>query len=485
MSNSDVKRLLRKGKLSGKEAALLVIRDTWEEMSTGKGFLSDTETIAIRDSIRPGQLSIFNEYFEFYQAAWYGVVDAGRLGLSIATQCGTLYPLISSYGAEARRRWTMIRLPQVVTTKEYEERRLAQREDKLLEPVSLAHMLYWHMPQDELASEELIREAEAFEARERLEDDETYYDGLLEYVLEERKEPEMGRPWLERLLEMLRGGRLEPVHYTEEAADRAYSYLDTNTDYENIYQEQSQKPGARDTAALIEAIERYLAGELEGGELNTRLWETFVSGPELYAASPKYQEYVDNYQPRLPKWPFLAILQDEHSVEGFLLVDRDTGRYRSEQIERELGQITLYESYCKVYAETHEGGLEGYLTERREYLIRRLDELTAFKLGLQAASKVLGIELMAEPWDELEQGYEGIRQLNHHISLARLDSLIGVDAEPLLPIEQIDISSLKPSQRVIELINSRLGKLLPEGWAEEEIEPGADPEPEEEAHEQA
>jgi len=480
VSNSDVKRLLRKSKLSGREAALLIIRDAWQDMATGKGFLSEAEKATIRDNIRPGQHEIFNEYMQFNEAALYGVLDAGRLGLSIAMHCGRIVHIINSYGAEARRRWTAIRLPYVVTAKEYEERRLAQREYDLLEPVSLGHVLNWYLPQDELASERLLQEAANFE-KDVPEEEETYYEGLPAYVLGEAKEPELARPWLDKLLEMLRGDLLEPVHYTEEAADRAFSYLETSADYASIYQEQSQRPEARDTAALIEAIERYLAGELEPDEMDTRLWETFVSGLELYEAGlAKYQEHIDNYEARLPEWPFLAILQGEHAVEGILLVDRDTGRYRSEQIERELSQISLYDSYRKIYAEKYEGGLEGYLTERREYLISRLEELIAFKLGLQAASRVLGIELTKEPWDEMDEGYEGIKQLNHHISLARLHK-----TEPLLPIEQMDISSLKPSERVIELIQSRLGKLLPAGWAEEEIELGPEPEDEEEAHEQA
>lgn len=477
MSKADVKRLLRKGKLSGKQAALLAIRDLWEEISTGKGFLSDTETIAIRDSIRPGQLTIFNEYLEFFQAAWYGVIDAGRLGLSIAVQCGKLYPLISSYGAEARRRWTMIRLPRIVTAKEYEERRLAQREEKLLEPVSLGFVLNWYASIDILGSEQLIQLWDAY----REDNPDTLHDGPFSYALHEIDDIELATPWLGRLLEMLKDGRLEPVQYTEEAAERASSYLETSADYASVYQEQSKRSGARETATLIEAIENYLAGSLSPAELDSMLWNWHVTGLELYEAGwAKVREYIDNYQPRLPECPFLAILQDEHAIEGFLLVDQDTGRYESEQIDKELQQITLYDSYRKVYAEVHEGGLEGYLTERREHLIRRLEELIAFQLGLQAASRVLGIELTKEPWDEIEQGFEGIRHLNEHISLARLH-----ETEPLLPIEQIDISSLKPSERVIGLMQSRLGKLLPAGWAEENIESGPEPEDEEEAHEPA
>ena len=209
MSNSDVKRLLRKRKLSGKEAALLIIRSTWEEQKTGKGFLSDTEMLSVKASIRPGQLALFNDYWELYQSAWFSLLDAGRLGLTIAAACGRLYPLIIAYGSERRLGYARSRLPHVVTAKEYEERRLAQREDKLLEPVSLGHVLNWYMPQDELASEQLLQEAESFE-KDVSENEQTYYEGMLAYVLGEEKEPELARPWLEWLLEMLRGGRLNP-----------------------------------------------------------------------------------------------------------------------------------------------------------------------------------------------------------------------------------------------------------------------------------
>ena len=480
MSSADVKRLLRKGKLSGKEAALLLIRNTWEEQSTGQGFLSDAEVEAIMSRILPAQHAIFNNYMNFYQSAWHSLLDAGRLGLAIAANCGRLYPLIIAYASEGRMRHARSRLPQVVTAQEYEERSLAQREYKLLMPISLGHVLNWYMPQDELASEQLLQEAAAFEEIERPEEDETYYDGLLEYILEERKEPELARPWLEWLLEMLRGGRLEPVHYTEEASKRAHGFYPSNSDYASIYQEQSERPGARDTDALIEAIESYLAGELEPDKLDDRLWDTFVSGPELYRAGlTKYQEYIDNYEPILPEWPVLAILQAE-GVE-LILIDKETGRYRREYEDRELQHISMFESYRKIYADIDEGGLEGYLANAREQLIKRLEELTAFRLGLQAASEVIGIELIQEPWDDLQRGYDAIKQINGFIQMARLEQLPGIDVEPLLPIEEIDISSLEPDERVVELIQDRMGKLLPADWAKQALEPAL----EEDAHEPA
>lgn len=47
-----------------------------------------------------------------------------------------------------------------------------------------------------------------------------------------------------------------------------------------------------------------------------------------------------------------------------------------------------------------------------EALTSRLEELTAFRLGLQAAAKVLGIELRDGPWDHIEAAYEAIKHLN-------------------------------------------------------------------------
>jgi len=337
------------------------------------------------------------------------------------------------------------------------------------------------MPQDELASEQLLQEAESFE-KDVSENEQTYYEGLLAYVLGEEQEPELARPWLEWLLEMLKGGRLNPVYYTEEASERAHGYLPSSSDYASIYQEQSERPGAREADALIEAIESYLAGELEPVKLDDRLWDTFVVGPELYEAGlAKYQEYADNYEPQLSEWPILAILQDEEMLEARYLVDEETGYYNREREDRELQTISLFKSFVKIYADEHKSGLEGYLVDTRKNLLRRLEELTAFRLGLQAASKVIEIELIQEPWDDLQRGYEAVEQINHFIELARLEQFPGIDIEPLLPIGQIDISSLEPSERVVKLIQERMGKLLPPDWDKQELEPG----PEEDAHEPA
>lgn len=490
MSNSDVKRLLRKSKLSGKEAALLLIRNEWELETKGQGFLSDAEIAAAKSNIRPGQHAIYNDYMRLYELIGYAALDAGRLGLRIAASCGALHPQIFSYISERYMRGARSTLlPHVVTAQEYEERRLAQREHDLLEPVSLGHVLNWYLPQDELASERLLQEAESFE-KDIPEDDQTYYEGLPTYVLREQKEPELARPWLEWLLEMLQSGRLEPVHYTEEASELAHGYLERNTDYASVYQEQSKRPGGRDTAALIKAIESYLAGELEPIQLDDRLWDTFVTGPEIYEAGlAKYQEWIDNYEPRPPEWPALAILQNVDSLEGGLLVDKETGRYRRESEDKVLRAITMHDAYLRVYSQVHvdmdDGytGLDGYLVASRKLLSQHMQELLGFHLALQAASNVLGIDLLEGPGQDLEQGYEGIRRLNSQIRLARNEESVLMAREPVLPIEEIDISSLEPAERVVTLVQSRMGKLLPEGWAQQRPEPI--PAAEEDAHEPA
>ncbi len=297
---------------------------------------------------------------------------------------------------------------------------------------------------------------------------------------------------------MLRGGRLNPVYYTEEASERAHGYLPSSSDYASIYQEQSERPGAREEDALIEAIESYLAGELEPVKLDDRLWDTFVAGPELYEAGPdKYRKQIDNYEAMPPEWPPLAILQDENTLESMYLINPETGRYRRDREDRELSAVSLYESYRLFYDDTYEGGLEAYLVDTIEELTKRLEELTAFRLGLQAAAKVLGIELQDSPWDHIEAAYEATKHLNGLIKLAkhdftlndreRIDMLQGIapySIEPLIPIEAIDISSLRPAERVVELIQGKMGKLLPAGWAEEELEPVAE-EAEEDTHEPA
>lgn len=507
MSNADVKKLLRKGKLSGKEAALLVIQHAWEEIVTGKGFLSDTEIAQVRSSIRPGQEAIYNDHWDLFQAAWYSTLDAGRISLGISAACGDLYHLLLAYGAESRLRDARRRLPKIATAKEYEEQKLAQRANKLLQPQSLGVVLSDYMPQEGLASEKLIQDVTAFIERERPGDDEytyggleeglaeyTEYPGLLSYVLEENREPELARPWLDWLLEMLRGGRLDPVHYTEEAANLAHGYFERNRDYARIYEEQSQRPGARDTAALIETIERYLAGELEPSGIDDMLWDTFVTGPELYETGlAKYQEYIDDYIPMPPEWPLLAILQEEKSFEAYLLIDKETGYYKQEFEDSLLHTVSLYDTYSTLYEKVDEGGLDGYLVNRRKHLVNRLRELMAFRLGLQAASAVLGIKLMDDrDLHEVQAGYHSIEQFNRFILMSRVNEEVsrqyGEDLnlpvrrlQPSIPIDPIVINSLEPDERAVKLVQEKMGKLLPVDWAEQTLEHFAEEENDEPA----
>lgn len=469
MSNSDVRRLLRKGKLSGKEAALLIIRHEWEDETSGQGFLSEIEIETIKGNIRAGQHTAFNDYMRLFDMARHAGQDTEHLALRVSAACGDLIPIVLAYAEERLLRTFRASLPHVVTAKEYEERRLAQREDKLLYPVCLGYVLSWYMPQDELASERLLQEYKTYE-RDVPEDEQEYYEGIFDYVLGEGKEPELARPWLEWLLEMLRGGRLNPVHYTEEASEQAHSYFPSNSDYASIYQEQGERPEARDTDALIEVIENYLAGELEPVKLDDRLWDTFVAGPEFYEAGlAKYQEYIDNYDPRLPDWPIMAILQDEHSPESVLFINRETGHYKREEEDRHYALVTQFKAIQDRYSEI-EGGLEGFLLDMMRLLAERLRELRTFELGLQAVSEVLGIAFL-----ELEAialntqlAYSKVKSLNAFIHLATM--AVTIDRGPLLLIEQIDLSNLEPDERVVELLNNRMGKFLSNDWAKRPLE---------------
>jgi len=463
MSNSDVKRLLRKGKLSGKEAALLIMRHEWEEETSGQGFLSEIEIETIKGNIKAGQHTAFNDYMRLFDMARHAGRDMEHLALRVTAGCGDIIPIVVAYAEERLLRTFRASLPNVVTAKEYEERRLAQREDKLLFPVSLARVLSWYMPQDEMASETLLQEYKTFEVPED-------YEGLFDYVLGEGKEPELARPWLEWLLEMLRGGRLNPVHYTEEASEQAHSYFPSNSDYASVYQEQSKRPEARDTDALIETIESYLAGELEPVKLDDRLWDTFVAGPELYEAGlAKYQEYMDNYEPQLPDWPILAILQNEHSLESRMLINRETGHYKREEEDRHYALVTQFKAIQERYREI-EGGIERFLLDMMRLLAERLRELRAFELGLQAVSEALGIAFL-----ELEAiaintqlAYSKVKSINAFIHLTTMD--VTIDRGPLLLIEQIDLSNLEPDERVVELLNNRMGKFLPDDWAKRPLD---------------
>jgi len=492
MSNADVKKLLRKGKLSGKEAALLIIQSTWEEETTGQGFLSDTDIETIRSKLAQAQWETFNGYLNLYDTAKYVAIDAGRIGLLIASVSHSITPEIASYWSERRLREARNRIPKIVTAKEYEERKLAQRADKLLQPLSLGYVLSTYLPQDKLASQELIQEVTAFIEKERPEDDGynyaslenglweyTDYTGLLSYILGEGKEPELARPWLEWLLDMLRGGRFEPVHYTEEASTRAHGYLEANAEYASIYEEQSKRAGAKDTAALIEAIEQYLAGELEPDKLDDRLWDTFVTGLELYEAGlAKYREYIDDYIPMLPEWPAMAILQDTEEPEAGFLIDRDTGLYDRETENMMLGSVSLYDSFVKGHG--HEYGLEAYLEATRESIIQHARALLAFERAIHVIGRLLRIELITDTWEQgVSLGYQAINRLNNIIHLAKLSNPM-LAPEPRLPIDEIDISSLELDERAVQVIESRLGKLLPKNWTRP-----VKPEPEEASHEPA
>ena len=58
-TKKDVKRLLKKG-LTGKEAARLVIQDSWQVDNFKPGFLSTSDLRAVIDSLPPSEGAEYN-----------------------------------------------------------------------------------------------------------------------------------------------------------------------------------------------------------------------------------------------------------------------------------------------------------------------------------------------------------------------------------------------------------------------------------------
>jgi hypothetical protein len=479
MRKAEIRRLLRKSKLTGREAALLMISNLWEaEIADNDGLLSESERAAIKAGLKTDkQREEYNQWIALFEDAGYCEIDAAGTARAAAGASYSIIPEIMSYATERKLRGFRAHMPQIVTAREYEEYRLAQREDKLLQPTNLARVLNWYTTDEQFASPEVISEWAKFRASP-ITSHEMYHEGLFDYIAQEKDSRELARPWLEWLLRLLESGRLQQVRYSPEMAEKAESYLPASADYASIYKQESERPGARDTAALIETIQSYLQGELGAEELQDTLGEWHVAGSELYAAAQDepalapYQQFIERYSPgwaiNEQEAPVLAILQNEDESRQW--IDSESGRYRRDR--EGLDRLSYYSQFLRNAGSAEQ--LEARLLTLRDEVEQRLREMLGFERAVQAASSLLGISMDERLATTTALARDAVAYLNMWIKTAKIESPI-ISQEPELPLEPTDIDALEPDESVVALIEEKMGELLPAGWAQRPQEQPPEP----------
>lgn len=399
----DVKRLLKKG-LTGKEAARLVIQDSWEVDNYRKPLLSETELRAVMSSLSPQEGAEYNKWIEMYRIVSFTLKESHIQALTIMRALDHIVSVTKSISDANDFRLSQ---PTIVTQKQYEELLAAWRNEGRQEIIDL-----WD------AAAQRAYELATEEQRER-----NYHDfntlaaseeGLLRAALEqllalegegklEFNGPDNPRKVVEALLSADWSG------WDEDEEDKAFKPLDLI----QVQAGQLYEAGLPEWAEWLDTLKPGLGNELEGNGI------AIIQKPERYQ--------VDERGYYKSSW-----LEESTSFVGYWLRDRMEARGES---------------------------LEELLAEAIKKQKQGIRMLLAYQEVVTAVSELIGVDMGEgiRKWlSEIEKLAESYQIFNRP----------GPYSTPLtgMNLPAIDLSRLKPIPSSVQYLRERVAMALGDNW---------------------
>lgn len=402
-TKTDIMRLLKKG-LTGKEAARLVIQDSWEVDNYRKPLLSETELRAVMSSLSPQEGAEYNKWIEMYRIVSFTLKESHIQALTIMRALDHIVSVTKSISDANNFRLSQ---PAIVTQKQYEELLAAWRNEGRQETIDLwdaaAQRAY------ELATEEQ-RERNYHDFGTLAASEEGLLRSALEQLLALEEEgklefngPDNPREVVEALLSANWSG------WEEEEEDRAFKPLDLI----RVQAGQLYEAGLPEWADWLDTLKPGLGNELEGNGI------AIIQKPERYQ--------VDERGYYKSEW-----LEESTSFVGYWL--RDRMRARGESLEELLAEAI----------------------KKQKQGIRML---LAYQEVVTAVSDLIGVDMgegIREWLSEIEKLAESYQIFNRP----------GPYSTPLtgMNLPAIDISRLKPTPSSVQYLRERVAMALGDNW---------------------
>lgn len=483
-TKTDIKKLLAKS-LTGKEAARLILQDSWQVDHGKEGFLSDRDISSIKASLRttPDQEE-YNRHVEIYRLVDYTLKEARILALEAENALMAASRLIETYELEDNIRMAQLNIPAIVTQKQYDELKAKQKASRLQEIHSLKQVL-------EDRAELLTPEAVITEEWSETEEDR--YEEYLIYFLQD-KYPDLWKKTVSDILEVIKAGKIKPVQISGKEAkslEKVWQQVrDSQTDYQDImasgslakttrggfWSKEKQllqklyKTGqARDSQASIMAgLKQLLDGSLSEENKYKLLEYTFFSAEELYKAGlPEWIKEIDSYDPGrdeetgarpagMMQSGDVAIIQ---APEPYKLDER--GYWKAEEINI-LSRISGYERQLKRGDEIPDS-----IKIAHSIASEKIKIFLAIQVITEALSKVVGVNFS----EDMDVWYESlertIKLYNWTLSpSSRYRSTLYLGMPKL---NKLKIGKLKPTARSLKYFEERMALALGEGWHREAL----------------
>lgn len=477
-TKTDVRRLLKKG-LTGKEAARLILQDSWEVDNEREGFLSESDIQAIKGSLKTAEdIQDYNKWVDLYRLIDYSLIDAERAYLWIRGSILEVYPEVMSFYTAERVRKLSFQLPTIVTAKQYEDIKATQRQRHMEQILSLWDVIAW-IDENELVPAEVLQEWEQYENTDWAEDDE-YYDLLCEWLYYE-KPAEFAATYISYLIQLIQEGRLKPFMLTQaeeeeiQSAWQAWHDSKKLSGYESyealrrqIYNKGRVKLTPRITNRLIRKLGQLRDGQTSLEEGDKLLRTTYCSGQEVYEAGVAgWRVLVDEFKAGYNEPPRAYAILQEESLLGSTHID-SMGYYdqaRHTQILSYLSDLSMFQQLHKEQDREEPGsGLVAHLTGQYALIRIRLKNFLAIHSVVGACSEITGILFV----EKLEGWYRSIESLvsmyNFSLKRANLSGQNEYHEGPELKLPLLEIDKLKPDPEHLQYMRERMAIALGPDW---------------------
>lgn len=412
-TKKDVSTLLKRGRLTGVEAARLILTDSVEVDHGREGFLSDKDIREIVNNLSPAEARDYNKWIETYRTLSYYTKDGQIIAWRTVYKLTETGHFIERYWLDFRLRMIQNWMPQIVTEKQYQDMKAKQREELLEDLYCLDNVIsrraYY------LASKD-IQKACGYDP-----------EGIgIEH-------PDLYHEAERQVLEQIEAGKLWPVKLSYMASQKDnpkhISYWDV--DAEDLSQQEKE-----------------------------RLLQTYIPGKELYEAGlPEWIEWIDEFKLDLlegGKNDSIAVLQKES-----LDYDVDEQGYYKDRVHPE--KLSLLEQMSEHW---EKGGknLKEYIQEIHSQLRIQIRSFLAGKSIVDTCSDLLGVNF----GEDVEEGYQRIQAAvdlyNSNIEQANTVAELKFYDGPTLKLPLFHVDKLKPSAPDLRDLRSQVAASLGAKW---------------------
>ena len=482
-TKTDIKKLLSKGGLTGKEAGKLILQDNWLVDHAKEGFLSERDIQSIKASMKSTKdIEDYNSYISTYRFIDYTLKEAHIVALTLGNRINALTRLLLMYFFDSSSDLELHTKPVIMTEKEYQDHKASQKAYILKELTDLHEILDWRAR--ELASDEI--------KGQESEDSYSFFDWTREAY------PEIWRQALTDILELLRSGKLRPVVFTGEAKEK----LDTiwnmqrelrdqdpiittpqedlvektlsgeigqydsarNEEAENLSKQADKllldlfkagKKRQKSQRGLIASLEKLLAGSLSEEDENSLLYYAYCSGEDLYQTGlPEWIRWIEEYKPG-----YTSTTRGEDMIRGVAIltdpspsqVDKN-GYYKPLRIVEDI----LTSDKHDVLTSFQEG---------TKMLREEARAILSFLSVAEAVSTAIGIDFAEDIRCWIKDMDQEVRIYN--LLRVRALALENIPEEVKDAIQPINLEKQKPSAKTVKYLQERIALGLGEGWWED------------------